>query len=171
MCCCFPLLKTAETGPVLREHRQSHPAQTGLLCCGLLRPGLPFLSAGEYLPLSLSLFLSALLCSGSLAHQGRRSSFLPSFLPRRHCCCHLFSLPSHPLTLVLRLSDQQQTDRDSLFCLCGGDESANHWHMLSCWRSPKSQQRPEALFLFLLHLCLLMFCFFNLRIETSNEMK
>lgn len=135
-----PFLKTAETGPVLREHRQSHPAQTGLLCRGLLRPGLPFLPAGEYLPLSVSLLSSV------VAHSPAKADDPLSFLPRRHSC-RLLSLPSHALTLLLRLSDQQ-TERDSLFCLCGGDESADHWLMLSRWRLPKSQQRPEALILF-----------------------
>lgn len=41
-------LLTAETSPVLWEHSEGHPAQTGLLRRGLLRLWLPLFPAREY---------------------------------------------------------------------------------------------------------------------------
>lgn len=47
MCLC-KCLQTAEASPILREHSEGHPAQTRLLCRGLLRHGVPLLPTREY---------------------------------------------------------------------------------------------------------------------------
>lgn len=97
----------------------------------------------------------------------RVSTCVPPFLSASFLAAHssakaddLLSFRRRRLPLVLRLSDQQQTDCDSLFSLCGGDESAVHWHMLSRCRSPKSQQRLEAVFAFCSSFVFVL-CFFN----------
>lgn len=106
---------------------------------------------------------SAFLSSDSLAVQSWRSPFLPP----PHAAFSHFSLWH-----CGSLTDRQQTDYDSLFSLCGGDESAAHWHVLRCCRSPRSQQRLEAVFFFVpfLYLFCVSFSFAHWNIKWNRDL-
>lgn len=97
----YPL--TAEASPVLWEHSEGHPAQTRLLCCRLLRHGIPLLPAREYLPATqLSTLCTCLIaqrwrttCQNrwSIGYQCLLSSQLCQYM----CVSHVL----HPQVLVV----------------------------------------------------------------------